>query len=190
MSDANALLSRTRASQKPDFEEAWIAGIAQGSRDDFSALYESCYPAIYAYVLSILRNRADADDAAQETFLHIRSAAHLYQPQGKPMAWMLTIAKNVCMMQFRRQSRESSYSADEIPISDDLCVVDDRDDRIALEAALKQLSAEECRIVLLHAVSGLKHREIAALLELPLATVLSKYHRSLQKLRRNLEDVS
>ena len=42
-------------------------------------------------------------------------------------------------------------------------------------------------MVLLHAVSGLKHREIAALLELPLATVLSKYHRALKKLRVQLE---
>ena len=43
------------------------------------------------------------------------------------------------------------------------------------------------RIVLLHAVTGLKHREIAQLLELPLATVLSKYHRALKKLKAQLE---
>ena len=39
---------------------------------------------------------------------------------------------------------------------------------------------------MLHAVSGLKHREIAALLERPLSTVLSRYHRALGKLRREL----
>lgn len=43
------------------------------------------------------------------------------------------------------------------------------------------------RIVLLHAVTGLKHREIAALLELPLPTVLSKYHRAIRKMRADLE---
>ena len=43
------------------------------------------------------------------------------------------------------------------------------------------------RIVLLHAVTGMKHREIAALLELPLPTVLSKYHRALKKMRSCLE---
>ena len=40
---------------------------------------------------------------------------------------------------------------------------------------------------LLHAVTGLKHREIAALLELPLPTVLSKYHRAIRKMRADLE---
>ena len=51
------------------------------------------------------------------------------------------------------------------------------------QEALAQLGAEERQIVLLHAVTGLKHREIAALLELPLSTVLSKYHRGLKKLK-------
>lgn len=42
-------------------------------------------------------------------------------------------------------------------------------------------------MVLLHAVSGMKHREIAQLLRLPLATVLSKYHRALKKMRGYME---
>ena len=49
--------------------------------------------------------------------------------------------------------------------------------------ALAILGDQERKIVMLHAISGLKHREIAELLELPLATVLSKYHRALKKLR-------
>ena len=57
------------------------------------------------------------------------------------------------------------------------------EDRQMLQEALARLGEEERRIVLLHAVTGLKHREIAALLELPLSTVLSKYHRGLKKLK-------
>ena len=56
-----------------------------------------------------------------------------------------------------------------------------------LQGALASLADEERRIVLLHAVTGMKHREIAALLELPLPTVLSKYHRALKKMRIFLE---
>ena len=61
------------------------------------------------------------------------------------------------------------------------------EEQLALRAALELLDAEERRIVLLHAVTGWKHREIASLLELPLPTVLSKYHRALKKLRKQLE---
>ena len=56
-----------------------------------------------------------------------------------------------------------------------------------LQHVLSRLGEEERRIVLLHAVTGLKHREIAALLELPLPTVLSKYHRAIRKMRADLE---
>ena len=46
-----------------------------------------------------------------------------------------------------------------------------------------RLEPEERQIILLHAISGLKHREIAQLLERPLSTVLSKYHRGLKKMK-------
>ena len=48
---------------------------------------------------------------------------------------------------------------------------------------MAQLSEEERQIVVLHAVSGLKHREIADILEKPLSTVLNKYRRALKKLQ-------
>ena len=51
---------------------------------------------------------------------------------------------------------------------------------------MRLLSDEERQVVMLHAVSGLRHREIATLLEQPLSTVLSRYHRALAKLRREL----
>ena len=63
----------------------------------------------------------------------------------------------------------------------------DTDERILLQHALASLADGERRIVLLHAVTGLKHREIAALLELSLPTVLSKYHRALKKMRAYVE---
>ena len=58
-----------------------------------------------------------------------------------------------------------------------------RDLALTLAALLEDLNPEEQQIVTLHALTGLKHREIAALLELPLATVLSKYARALKKLQ-------
>ena len=48
------------------------------------------------------------------------------------------------------------------------------------------LTDEERNIVVLHALSGLKFREIANILEKPLATVLSKYHRSLKRLKNEI----
>lgn len=65
--------------------------------------------------------------------------------------------------------------------------ITDREDRIVLETAFEVLSKEECQIIVLHAVSGMKHREIAELLDISVSTVLSKYNRGLKKLRGQLE---
>lgn len=61
------------------------------------------------------------------------------------------------------------------------------DDRLLLTQCMTQLSDEERQIVVLHAAAGFRHREIADMLGLPLPTVLSKYHRTLKKLRTFLE---
>ena len=60
------------------------------------------------------------------------------------------------------------------------------EDKIVLEQCMKLLTDEERQIVVLHAVGGFKHREIAELTELPLPTVLSKYSRAIKKLRKHL----
>jgi len=59
---------------------------------------------------------------------------------------------------------------------------------MVLEAALTILNTEEQQIVLLHAVTGMKHKEIAELMNLGLSTTLSKYNRALKKLRSYLEE--
>ena len=55
-----------------------------------------------------------------------------------------------------------------------------------IRQCMDRLSDEERQIVVLHAVAGFRHREIGALLELPLSTVLSKYHRAIKKLKEHL----
>lgn len=168
-------------------DEDLFRRIAAGDGEAFRALYEGTRGPVYAYALSLLRHREDAEDAAQETFLRIRAAAHLYRPQGKPMAWIFTIARNICLMKLRQRRRVSALPVEERRM--DFRGIEDREDRILLEAAFRTLAEDEREIILLHAVSGLKHREISALLRRPLSTVLSRYSRGIRKLRRQLEEM-
>lgn len=61
-------------------------------------------------------------------------------------------------------------------------------DKIFLNRVLDLLSSEERQIVILNSVLGLKHREIADILELPLSTAMSKYYRALSKLKVLVEE--
>lgn len=168
-------------------DETLFCKIGEGDKDAFFRLYEQTSNAVFAYALSLLRNQEDAEDVMQETYMKIRSAAHLYRPMGKPMAWILTIARNLCLMKFKQQKHYSAVPVEEIKEDLDCSQIKDREDRIVLETAFQVLSQEECQIIILHAVSGLKHREISEALHLPLSTVLSKYNRGLKKLREQLE---
>lgn len=167
--------------------EGLLAGIARGDQRAFSEFYQATDRAIYAYALSLTRNHHDAQDVMMDTYLKIRSAAHLYRPDGKPMAWVFTIVKNLVRDRWRKGEREELMG--DMPEGELAIPETDRSDAaIVLRQAMRVLSAEEREIVLLHAVSGLKHREIAAMLERPLSTVLSRYHRALGKLRAALAE--
>jgi RNA polymerase sigma-70 factor (ECF subfamily) len=61
------------------------------------------------------------------------------------------------------------------------------ENQMLLSFCMEKLSEEERQIVVLHVVGGLKHREIAQMMNLPLGSVLSKYRRTLKKLKEMLE---
>ncbi len=170
-----------------DLDESLFTRIAAEDKAAFCELYRLCSSAVFSYALSILRNRTDAEDAMQDTFLKIRSAAHLYKPLGKPLAWIFTITKNISLMMYR--SRTHVVQMPEEPAEPDLGLdqIESVEDRMTLEKAFTVLPEDTCQIIMLHAVSGMKHREIAGLLKMPLSTVLSKYRRGIKRLQSELE---
>lgn len=151
-------------------------------------LYNITERTMYAYILSIVKNHEDSLDIMHDTYLKVRSAAHLYKPMGKPLAWMFTNAKNIARNKLRFEGRIVNSEDMNLENIVGLSYVSDPIDKIVLQSALKILSEEERKIVILHAVSGMKHREIASNLEIPLSTALSKYRRALKKLRTHLKN--
>ena len=161
--------------------------IAGGEREALAELYQRTRAAVYGLALSYLKNAHDAQDLTQDVYVQVWDCAEQYRLTGSPMGWLLAVCRNLCLMRLRREERHAALSEEEwdaIPAREYGL---DADERALLQGALASLADEERRIVLLHAVTGLKHRELAALLELPLPTVLSKYHRALKKMRSFLE---
>ena len=165
-----------------------IERIGAGDESALTTLYHETKTAVYGFALSIVKNRADAEDIMQDAYLQILRAAAAYQHRQKPLAWIFTIVRNLALMKIRSGKRHQGN----LPIEDAILPADvpnlAREDIILLRAAMTQLEALDRQIIMLHALSGFKHREIAKLLALPLSTVLSKYQRALKKLRRRLEE--
>ena len=172
-------------------QEELLRQVAKGDREAFHQLYLDTDRSVYSFILSILKNPQDAEEVLQETYLKIWTSAGSYKPKGKPLAWMFTIARNLCYMKFRDQKRMADIGLDELSGEEtgELCLpLEQMTDAMMLKAALEILKEDERQIVLLHASSGLKHREIAAGLGMPLPTVLSKYNRAMKKLQNYLRE--
>lgn len=163
--------------------EGYLARIAAGEQDALAELYHRTRPAVYGFALSIVKNQHDAEDILHDAYLQIWQAAGSYHSQGKPMAWILTITRNLALTRLRQQSRTEPLSMEDW--QDRFASLESvtQEDRMALAALLAALEDTERQIVVLHALSGLKHREIAEMLNMALPTVLSKYHRAMKKLR-------
>jgi RNA polymerase sigma-70 factor (ECF subfamily) len=167
-------------------DENLILRMASNDGAAFRELYQQTSGVVYGFAMSILRNKHDAEDVMHDAFIKIYSSAVTYKPSGNPMAWILTIVRNLCLNRIRagKVCEDLSEYHDLAGPSNDS---EDMLDRMVLETAMNVLDAEERQIVVLHAMTGFRHREIAEILDLPTGTVMSKYNRALKKLRKDME---
>lgn len=164
--------------------EEMITKISHGDKNAFAEFYTNTYKAVYGFLLSVLNNREEAEDILQETYIKIRENAFRYRHKGKPMAWVFTIARNLAYMKLRKRKRVSIVSIEDAEEVIGFSDVTNMEERMVLEAAFRVLNTEERQIVILHAVSGLKHKEISQIVRRPISTVLSKYNRAIKKLEK------
>lgn len=174
--------SAKKAAPDRDRLDRCIQGIAENDRAAFEEFYNLTRASVYGYALSVLKNTHDAQDAMHDCYLSVYKSAAGYKSCGKPMAWVITIAKNHCLKRLNSQKAESIGTETAENIFADSPELGD-EDRMVISKCLTALSDEERQIVVLHAVAGFKHREIAEQLSLPVSTVLSKYSRALNKLK-------
>lgn len=169
-------------------EDRLIKKVAKYDSVAFEQLYNDASGAVFGLAMSILGNQADADDVVQETFISIYNNASNYKGKGKAMAWIFTIARNNALMKIRDRKKHSHVDLDEVyNVGEENTVDDDMYKENLISVLLETLKDDERQIVVMHAMSNMKHKDIANIMKLPLSTVLSKYKRSLEKLRNKME---
>ena len=106
----------TVAEPDPDADAALedcIARIAGGDKDALADLYSRTRPAVYGFALSIVKNAHDAEDILHDACLQVWNAAGGYRRQGKPMAWLLTVARNLALMRLRERGKTQELTDEE-----------------------------------------------------------------------------
>ncbi len=183
-----------------------LARAGLGDRAAFATLYERTSSHLFAVVLRINRDRAQAEEILQEVYVNVWRAASTFDAaQSQPLTWLTSIARNRAIDSLRRDQtqprlrtvsptidgRESEDEdvydtvADEAPGPLDL--LSRAADARALAACIDQLSALQRQSVALAFYQGLSHAEVAEQLRQPLGTVKAWVRRSLMTLKSCLE---
>ena len=165
-----------------------LVQLAQGDANALAVVYEQSKAAVFGTALAILRSRPDAEDILHDTYIQIYRMAHRYNQSGRPLPWILAITQNLARMKLRKKS-SSELPQEELELPEGLDPTSTAEDRMVLQTALQVLEDAEREIVMLHAVAGFKHREIARLMGISLPAAVSKYHRAIKKLSKSLQEV-
>lgn len=168
-------------------EKAMIS-LQKGNGSALADIYEETSKGVFTFVLPLLHDYQLAEDVMQETYVTCFKSISSYTPGTNARNWLLTIAKNMAFSELKHRKREISYDFDDEANHPDgvYFLKDIESPTIAL--ANKVLSEEEFNIVMMYAVGGYKHHEIAEFLHLPLGTVTWKYSNALKKIKKAMED--
>ena len=145
-------------------------------------------PAAYNLARWLVRNDQDAEDVVQEAYLRAFKFFGGYRG-GESRSWLLTIVRNTCYSWLQRnRARELMDSIDESHhetivdfANPELRLVRDADARIVREA-LSELPLEFCEVMVLREMEELSYKEISAITDLPIGTVMSRLARGRKRL--------
>jgi RNA polymerase sigma-70 factor, ECF subfamily len=156
----------------------------EGDPDAFRTLVERYQGRALAHAIAIIRNRDDAQDAVQEAFLNAHRALHTFDRERVFYSWFYAILRNCC---YKHLARRRTDAVDH-PVRLDLLESPGVrvDDRMAIEQALAALSPTDRETVMLRHLDGLSYAELAASLQVPVGTVMSRLSNARKRLRDGL----
>lgn len=171
-----------------------------GSERAYRELVRRYERPIFSLVYRMVRNREQAEDLSQETFVKALNALDSYRPEFKFSSWIFKIANNAAIDQLRRRELDTlslegsphaetpeAVAATALQIGakqeSPLDTVEALELGGEIEAAIEQLRPEYRSCILLRHVEGYAYEEIAEILDLPLGTVKTYIHRARHELR-------
>lgn len=177
-------------------ELAAIRAARRGDRGAFGYLVKQYQRRAYAAAYSVVGNRDDALELAQDAFVRAYRAMPRFDPAMPFCPWLYRIVKNVSLNHLKKKRRRGEVSLEGMmehgydvrdtgPAPEDAAMRDDL--RLSIQQGLAQLSAEHQEILRLRHFLDLSYAEIAECLQVPAGTVMSRLHAARKSLRKAME---
>jgi RNA polymerase sigma-70 factor (ECF subfamily) len=148
---------------------------------------------LYSYALVLTRNRTEAEDLVQETYVRALKAMVRLKAESNVKSWLFTILRNIWFNQLRHRRRAPQLVEMDLDGSNDGISVEaslnphaiyvSEMERNLVREAIQRLPPAFCEVILLREYEELSYQEIANILECPIGTVMSRLARARSKLR-------
>ena len=155
--------------------------IRNGDETALSDLFLDYRRLVFSVAMNIINNYDSAQDITQNVFLKLYTLDKNKFPTSFELSWLYTVAKNESLLYLRGSPKEVPIeNIEEFQGQDVFQEIISKD---TYDSLVRNLSPEQREIVTLKVLGGLTHREIAAILKMPIGTVQWKYHQAVHKLR-------
>ena len=172
-------------------ETELILKFKQGDKSTFRPLVEKYQDSVINTCYRFLRNKEEAEEAAQEVFLKVYLSLDSYQPKSKFSTWLFKIVVNFCLNKLRDKKKFLSFQLEEdLPSSPE-----DQPDRSLEKEELKRLVRDaidslpenQRTAILLNKYEDLSYQDMAKILDCSVSAVESRLCRAKENLKKKLD---
>lgn len=165
-----------------------IDAVARGDAESLDGIYELAGKRMFIAALSIVGDRASAEDVVSDSFIKIVRFAHKYRDDGEPLAWILRIVRNTALDFLRKRKRRTEVSTEEFfSLTDDSYSPEKREAAVLLEQAMAKLLSDERRAVYMRYYLEMTVREIAVAMKLSRSAAERLIQRAEERLKNYLK---
>jgi RNA polymerase sigma-70 factor (ECF subfamily) len=171
----------------------YIERVLSGQTNNFSYLVEKYKDIVFSIALKVLKNREDAEEMAQESFIKAYKSLHTFKRKSKFSTWLYRITYNNCISEVRKK-KLNYVSSDDVQIPDaqeelNLDGIPEENRAKYIKAALEKLPENEYTITLLFYFEDKSVEEIAQITKMTESNVKVKLFRARKKLYATLNEM-
>ena len=153
--------------------------------------------ALYGFAMTLTRNRTEAEDLVQETYLRAVRAFGRLMPDSNLKGWLFAIMRNIWLNQLRHERNGPQFLELDAEEGEEVWYIDKKTndphtvyvkkiERETMQAAIANLPHLYREVILLRDIEGFSYQQIADILQCPAGTVMSRIGRAREKLRQLL----